>query len=152
MKVLIVEDDPNKMAQIQELLNKSFSAWEVLSRASYQAGLKTALLESPDVLLLDMTMPTYDDKGQDSGGRERRYAGEQILRYLHRKHVRCSVVIVTQFERFGEGDDQITLRELGCRLEKEFPRLYEGVVFYQAGATRWMDELRVKLAGIEGAH
>jgi DNA-binding NarL/FixJ family response regulator len=147
--VLVIEDDPNKLVQITSFLRAERPKWIVEERHSYQSGLKAALLHRPTVLLLDMTMPTYDDAGQESGGRERRYAGEQILMYLQRKKLVSAAVIVTQFERFGDDSEQVTLVELSQRLQKSFPQLYKGTVFYQAAGSAWRSELSALLTQIE---
>jgi hypothetical protein len=141
MKILIIEDDINKLGNIMALLRDKFAQCDLVERHSYQAGLKTALLENPDILVLDMTMSTYNEIGGDSGGRERRYAGQQILRYLRRKKIKCNALVITQFEHFGEGNYQVTLKELDQRLSTEFGNMYHGAIFYQAGGTAWMTRL-----------
>jgi CheY-like chemotaxis protein len=142
MKVLVIDDDPNKMRQLTECIREFAADTQVLQARSYQSGLKAALFEGPDLVVLDMTMPTFDVGGKETGGRERRYAGLQILRQLKRKETAVATVVVTQFEQFGEGDDQITLAELRVRLAKEFPGSYLGTIYYQAGDSKWRDELR----------
>ena len=87
-------------------------------------------------------MPTYDVGGKETGGRERRYAGMQILRQLKRKGTEVRTIIVTQFEQFGEGDQLLTLDQLRLDLATEFGTYYLGSVYYQAGDSRWRDELR----------
>jgi CheY-like chemotaxis protein len=140
--VLVIDDDHNKIRQIIAYLTEEYPDIELTERHSYQSGLKAALTLRPTLLVLDMTMPTFDAKPREDSGRERRYAGEQILQYLNRKHLDQRAVVITQFERFGENEDQITLRELDLRLAKDYPQLYLGAVFYQAGGTAWKSELK----------
>jgi CheY-like chemotaxis protein len=142
MKVLVVDDDLNKIRQLTAFIKSEFPRACVDERKSYQSGLKAALLDNPDVIVLDMTMPTFDVGGKEKGGRERRYAGVQILRQLRRKEIRTAVVIVTQFERFGEGDDLITLDELREQLVQEFEHNYICTICYQAADSQWKDKLR----------
>lgn len=142
MHVIIVDDDLNKIRQLRSLLYEELPSAHIDERHSFQSGLKQVLTENPDLLILDMTMPTFDiDKGEH-GGRERRYAGEEILRRLRRRSRTFPVIVVTQFEQFGEGADLVTLEELRGRLATEFPTLYVGAVFYQASDSRWQDDLR----------
>jgi CheY-like chemotaxis protein len=142
MNVLLVDDDPNKVRQLRAFLASEFPDLHVEERNSFQSGLKEALLNTPDLLILDMTMPTYDGGGNQGGGKERRYAGDEILRRLLRKRVHLPVIIVTQFERFGDGDDLITLDELRKELGEKFAKNYLGAVFYQAATSQWQGELR----------
>jgi CheY-like chemotaxis protein len=142
MKVLVVDDDPNKAKQLQDCVSDLLPFADVVHCRSYQSGLKVALFERPDVIVLDMTMPTYDVGGKETGGRERRYAGQQILRQLKRKMAMTLAVVVTQFEQFGEGDQLVTLEELSRSLAQEFGNSFLGTVFYQAGDTQWREEMR----------
>jgi CheY-like chemotaxis protein len=145
MRVLLVDDDPNKARQIRNFLDEEFADWQVEERRSFQSGLKEALLSVPDFILLDMTMPTYDVSGKETGGIERRYAGTEILRRLQRKGVNIPVIVVTQFERFGEGEELVTLDELRVNLAERFPESFKGAVFYQAANSEWKSELRRNL-------
>lgn len=142
VSVLLVDDDPNKARQLRAFLQEEFPSWPVEERRSFQSGLKEALLNQPDLLLLDMTMPTYDVSGKETGGIERRYAGREILRRLQRKRVPTAVIVITQFERFGEGNDLVTLDELQEDLAASFPDAFRGAVFYQAANAEWKSHLR----------
>lgn len=142
MRILVVEDDPNKLRQLMTIITSEFPDAIREEQRSYQSGLKAALLDTPDVIILDMTMPTFDVGGKEKGGRERRYAGRQVLHQLHRKGVHAKVIVVTQFERFGEGEELITLDELETELRTLFPNNYVKTIFYQAADSQWMGQLR----------
>lgn len=144
-RILLVEDDPNKARQLRGFLQDQFETVSVDERRSFQSGLKEVLLNPPDILLLDMTMPNYDVSGKETGGMERRYAGKEMLRRLQRKRVSTIVIIVTQFERFGEGDDLVTLEELREELASGYPSLFRGAVFYQAANADWKSNLRDRI-------
>jgi len=148
MKILVIDDNPHKMRQIVDFLKHDFAAAEIVERRSYQSGLKAALLEDPQIILLDMTMPTFDVGGRETGGRERRYAGQQILRQLRRKDAKAFIIVVTQFEKFGEGDEQVTLDQLRDGLSREFEERYLGAVYYQAADSKWREELRAMVARV----
>lgn len=140
-RILLVDDDPNKARQIRSFLSSEVPDAQVEERRSFQSGLKEALLSPPDLMLLDMTMPTYDVSGKETGGVERRYAGVEVLRRLQRKGIRIPVVVVTQFEKFGEGEELVTLEELRADLQDRFSESFRGAVFYQAANSEWKTEL-----------
>jgi CheY-like chemotaxis protein len=105
----------------------------------------------PDVLLLDMTMPNYDVSDEEAGGRERRYAGREILRQIKRRGYRIHVIVVTQYEQFEEDGQQVPLSELTATLHKAYSDCFVGAVFYQAADISWMTELRKHLLKLENA-
>jgi DNA-binding NarL/FixJ family response regulator len=149
MKVLIIEDDPNKSLQIRNFLVGLMASVEIEERRSYQSGLLAALHEQVDIVLLDMSLPTYDISSSEPGGRPRPFAGREILEELDRKRRDCHVIVVTQFETFGQGDEQTTLEAITNDLRLRFPRLFVGAVFYQPSDLKWQQRLVKALGSAE---
>jgi CheY-like chemotaxis protein len=142
MKILIIEDDPNKSKQIVEFISKTFSDFDFELKKSYQSGLKEILLTQYDLLLLDMQLPNFDIKPGEDGYKFRKLAGFDILRELKRKNIRLKVIVVTQFETFGEGESLIELKDLKGKLSEQFSALYIDTVFYSADKSIWQKELK----------
>jgi hypothetical protein len=71
-----------------------------------------------------MTMPTYDVTPSERGGRTRVFGGREILRAIARRKLPARVIVVTQFESFGEGKQKKTLSELSQELRRDFPDNY----------------------------
>ena len=142
VRILLVEDDPNKAAQVEGLLEVIVPNSTIERAESYRSGLKRALTEDFDLLCVDMTLPTYDPGPDELGGRIRAYGGKHLIAELKRKRRRARVVVVTQFETFGDGDDSKSLTQLKAELLEEFPEHYLGTVFYQAATAGWREELK----------
>lgn len=142
MKILIIEDDTNKLKQIEVFLTENFSEVEIMDARSYQSGLKKLHEGSFDFVLLDMSLPTYDIKSGEDGYRFRRLAGQEILSELKRRRKEDRVIVVTQFETFGEGDNYIDLKDLKAMMEKDFIPNYLGTVYYNPGQNVWKTELK----------
>ena len=140
MKILIVEDDDNKSKQISQCLLNNWEDCSIIIKKSYQSGIKEIVGETYDVILLDMSMPTYDITPTEPGGRLRLFGGEDILREMKRKKINGKGIIVTQYDSFGEGET--TLEELDIRLNKQFPSIYLGLVYYSASISNWADDLK----------
>jgi len=63
-KILIIEDDPYHARLMVKLLERA--GYQVLHEAEGESGLKLALSEKPDLILLDMGLPDLD--GQTAAG------------------------------------------------------------------------------------
>lgn len=137
MNILIVEDDLNKLNEVSDFLEKNITGCAITKAKSYQSGLKCITNTFFDFIVLDMTMPTFDASGNEMGGRPRPFAGRDILKEMKRKSIDIPVIIVTQFETFGEDDDKTTLHELNDNLSFEFPYLYKGSVYYHPAQSDW---------------
>lgn len=141
MKVLIIEDDLNKLRQLTAFVKHSMPEVEVRERRSYQSGLEAIFEDTPHLVLLDMSLPTFDMSPTEAGWRTRPLGGLEVLSELQRMDVECLAIVVTQFETFGEGRDFITLEQLKRRLATEYAQLYVGVVAYQASESSWREAL-----------
>jgi CheY-like chemotaxis protein len=137
-RVLVVEDDPNKARLLAQYVRDRWPKVELTERHSFQSGLSELLVSEYDVALVDMAMPTHDAGAQK---KPRHYAGRDILREVVRAGRRAKIVIVTQFETFGEGKDAMTLEQLRAQLRVDYPQAYIGTVFYQPAELGWQAEI-----------
>jgi DNA-binding NarL/FixJ family response regulator len=141
MKIILVEDDPNKLKQLWEFISRSTQGAHIVVRRSYQSGLSEILNSTADLVLLDMSMPTYDQSPTESGGRKRPFAGREILRKMNRHGKDFPVLIITQFTRFGDGPHAISLEELTTELEQLGYQNYLGTIYYSSDAANWEEKL-----------
>lgn len=148
MKILLVEDDYNKRAHLGEALHSMFPHSEIRVAMSYQSGLSNIRTWRPDLVVLDMTLPTFDLSPSERGGRTRPFGGREILIDIDRRALLCKVVVVTQFESFGKGREAMSLKQLSSELKTRFGRVLIGTIHYQAGSTSWREELRLALSGL----
>lgn len=140
MKILLVEDDEEKREQINHFLQHEFGA-DMVEARSRQSGVNALLREQFDLIILDMTMPTYDVTPTEDGGRPQAYAGRDILQQMDRRGITTKTIIVTQFDRFGQAEDEITIQVLDAQLEAAFPDTYVGAVYYNVGYAGWREAL-----------
>lgn len=145
MNILIIEDDENKRAQITALVSNVVEGCTIMQAKSYHSGLKGIFEAHPDVILLDMTMPTYDVSENEDGGRPQHYAGREILRQMDRRQVNIPVIVITQFDVFGDGPEALTRMQLDHELKIDHSRNYRGTVYYNAASNSWKGELESRL-------
>ena len=69
-KILIVEDEPGLLEGLQH--NFQFEGYEVLTAANGRDGLKSALKEKPDLVVLDLMLPHVDGFAILKAARQRR--------------------------------------------------------------------------------
>jgi len=141
MKILLVEDDKNKISQIVDHLKKVCPDNGVEVARSYGSGLKKIMTCKWDLLLLDMSLPGFDITGTDDGLYFDAFAGRQLLKEMKRKKVRIKTVILTQYETFGEGKERMSLAELSAKLAQEFVDSYAGTVYYSPAQSDWKANL-----------
>jgi CheY-like chemotaxis protein len=139
--MLIIEDDEIKREQLISFIKESFPEIQIIAVKSTQSALMKITSNKYDLIILDMTLPTFDYGGDEDGGRIRAYGGRDILRQMNRHRITTPVIMVTQFDRFGKGDESLTLEELDFELQTEHQINYKGSVYYNAAYDDWKSNL-----------
>lgn len=145
MRILVVEDDRNKCLSIIEFLRDEVPKASILQARSYTSAMRMIVHESIDLVILDMTLPTYDVTPSEDGGRTRAYAGRDILREMKRFSCSARAIVITQFERFYDAGEEISFDELEAQLASGGNDLYGGMIYYHAAQADWREKLSLIL-------
>lgn len=148
MKILIIEDDESKVKDIQDVVGEVFDCAVVAISSSYQSGLLVLSNLDVDLVILDMTLPLYDETGAGGGGRKVQFGGELILREMVQENMSQPVIIVSQHDYFADYVSAINLSQLGERLRDEFGKkvidtiLYDSSEFVDGAEQGWRKQLK----------
>jgi DNA-binding response OmpR family regulator len=143
MKILLVEDDDNKRTQLAHFVSETWPGTQVDVARSLQSGLRAIRkMPNPDLVLLDMTLPTYDIGPDEAGGSTHAFGGREFFKELRRFKRELPVIVVTQFEAFGAGAEMTTLNALDAELRSEFSANYVGYVYYRSAIESWKPQLK----------
>ena len=144
MKALIVEDNSNKLNQIKETLKELYPDIDIDEAHSFNSGVKKVYQNIWDIVLLDMSLPTYDISHTESGGDKKPIAGKNIMKRMRNKKMSTPVIVITQFETFD--DDKISLDSLNGEFEESFKDIWKGTILYSNDD--WPIRLKEKLEEI----
>lgn len=140
--ILLIEDDKKKSDDIINFIGTNFPESIVCLRESYHSGLKSLFKDHYDLLLLDMSMPTWDRSPLENGGEYEKFGGIKILKELNRKKKLIPTILITMFDNFGESDNSITLDQMNHVLTNDYQNAYIGSVFYRSDISQWENELK----------
>jgi DNA-binding response OmpR family regulator len=149
MRVLLIEDDANKSKHIQRALQQEQPSILIEEARSYQRGIDLVFSRHYDLVLLDMSLPIYEDEETEDSLPET-FAGITILNEMKRKGKVVPVIVITQFETLGDGDELVNLNELRLRLRAEFEELYKGLIYYNASESDWHSSLLESVRRLNG--
>lgn len=145
MKVLIIDDTEYKIQALNELLKGlSFISQVVIAR-SFHGGLNAITQTHPDLILLDMSLPTSEQPDGEPEGRTRMYGGRDILAELDDISLATKAIIVTQFDHFGEGANSITLDSLLKQLKSQYSNHLLSGIYYSNVDSEWQQKLKTIL-------
>lgn len=148
MKVLIIEDTESKRIALRDFVISNYKDALVTEADSFQDGNEKIRLGPYDLVLLDMTMPTFSITTEDMGGKKRPFAGRDLISKMQRRGYLFPVVVVTRFDVFPDTHRTISLTELHENLKFEFPDIYKGYVFYNNSKTTWAIELKQIISAV----
>ena len=141
MKILIVADDDDKRVQITKFASEEIHSNYVEAK-SLQSAVKCVIQEHFDLILLDMTMTTFDISKGHQGGRPQSYAGKELLLQMVRRGINFPVIVITQFDVFEPKGEKITLEQLDRDLLEQFPEIYLGAVHFNVKYDDWREKVK----------
>lgn len=141
MLTYIVEDSQLKAELLEKFLAERFPQLTVHVAGSYQSGLKLAEKTPPGLIILDMTLPNFDRLPNSREGRLRPIGGYDMMRKIKLRRIQTRIIVVTQLESFGEGEDEVSFDEMAVKCAAEFSQTYVGSVYFDQREAAWQDEL-----------
>ena len=141
MKILVVEDSDIKYSLISNFLNESFPGAVSRRTASYQSGVEALMSEVFDVVILDMTLPAYDINHSFVGTGPFTFGGELILREMKRKRVGVKAIVLTQYDTFVRGEEEVPFTQLRAELTEKYSGSVLGCVRLDSSSDSWKAEL-----------
>lgn len=149
MLIYIVEDDGLKLERVMGFLSEFMPQHDCEVAASFQSGLRLVESRTPDLIILDMTLPTFDRAPNAHEGRLRPLGGYDLLRKLQLRKVETKVIVLSQLVSFGDEVKRVSFAEIIQRCKDEFPQIFvEGVYFDQSDIS-WQHSLLNLIAKLD---
>lgn len=139
MNILVIEDNQLKREKLCAFLSSSFDV-TLFEAASYNSGLKALLKSSFDLLVLDMSMPTFDRTTATNGGRFRALGGKEIAMRLKKEGRLIPFVVVTGYSDFSVNAENLSILQID-EILKTLGGEYKGCVFFDAVESVWKEQL-----------
>lgn len=148
MNLLIVEDEEPKREAILAAVSSRFVWSSVATAHSVRSAIQRIRECCPDLLLLDMSLPTFDISPGEPGGRPQGEGGIEVLRFLDMSEINISTIVVTGYDAFRKKDGQrIGFEKLGMELRNDFPLFFKGLVHFDPIRGVWTNELHTAISG-----
>lgn len=144
-RILLVEDEDPKLRHLLGRLHDELP--EATIDVCRSVNSATGYLEevTPDLVILDMSLPTFDVSKTEGGGRPQGFGGVEVLRHIAFNELRCKVIVITGYEAFPKGDGQVNLADLETELANEFSSTIAAVLRFNSVYELWKIELHQAL-------
>lgn len=147
-KILLVEDNTYKRERIIEFISGLPHKFLLAEAHSFASG-SQSLLEDFPLVVLDVSLPTYDKDTQSSGGRFRPFGGRELARKIIRRNLSSKILFITQYEAFSDKDTSLSVDELTEELKHECGSRFLGLIRYDNTKSNWKEELASTLCEFE---
>lgn len=148
MKILIIEDDEFKQKRLAQAVRQICPDVELLMERSVNSGLKGIVEQRPDLILLDMSLTTFDVGPGEAGGRPQNFGGLEVLRQMDRLEIIIPVIVITQHEKFATGYHEVHLSAVHNELKENYESVFNGLIYYNSAAGSWEKDLRTLVNGV----
>lgn len=149
MNIYIIEDDLLKLRKIEDFLFSILPCATMKNYGSFNSGLKACESAPPDLVILDMALPTFDRQPNKREGRLRPLGGYDLLRKLALKDIRTNAIVVTQLTEFGDGVEEMSFNEVSSMCNDEFPEIFMGSVYFGQASLEWQSKLHALIKTFE---
>ena len=147
-ELLLVEDNQHKKDRIIEFINSLNLRINITIASSFSSGAQAIEQAAFDVVLLDLSLPTYDKSEVEPGGRFRTFGGREIARKILRKNIETKIIFITQYESFSDKGKSYTFENLKNELKKESLENYVDMIHFNSAKSTWKDQLGKSLKEI----
>ena len=140
-RLLIIEDNEAKLNRLRQFCEENLMDYEVEDRRSYNSALSEVVHNGKnyDLILLDVSMNTYDISPEVSDGEQEPLAGSNILRFMKLRKIYVPVIVVTMYESFVDG---IKIDKLDEGFREKYSEFYKGFVYYSLRNEDWIKRLK----------
>ena len=147
-KMLIVEDMDLKANAIKAFVESVYPSINIVRKESYNSSLQEIYSNYAeyDLILLDMTMSTFNVSEEDNGGMPEPLAGRQILDGMYLRDITTPVIVVTMYKSFAG----VGIAEFDRDLKEEYSEIYQGYIFFVYNSNDWKESLKQYLENIYG--
>jgi len=142
-KLLIAEDEGPKLSSVRTFVEGLLPNVSVRAARSVRSTVDLLRSWRPNLLLLDMSLPTFDIGPSEPGGRPQGFGGIEVLRIMGFEERKIPVVVITAYEAFNDRGRDIDLVDLSARLSEDHPDTFRGLVYYNSVVGGWQEKLSV---------
>lgn len=140
--ILIVEDSDAKLSSIISALHSVLPEVALDCAKSVKSALNKLKGDQFDLIVADMSLPTFDVKSRERGGTARPFGGIEIFDYLQRCQSNCPIVVVSSYPAIVDGGTSLTLPDLARKLKQSYPKIFAGSVFFDSAYLTWELQLQ----------
>jgi CheY-like chemotaxis protein len=139
--VLLIEDDELKRQGVLNAINQSYANASIVTSNSVRKAIDTLAESAFDLIVADMSLPTFDIDVRERGGTPRPFGGIEVFEYLERRELPTPVLVVTSYPVLTDGRRSVSFKDLQNELQRDFPSNFAGLVYFDSAYADWEHDI-----------
>ena len=141
-KILLVEDGDYKSKSVLNFLKSELNCLNVEIAVSYSSAVRNLVTNQFELAIIDMSLPTYDQKQDGLGNDFRALAGLDIARQIERRNIDIKFVFLTQYQSLSTAGNSLELQEINRLAIDKYKEKFKGAIYYEHSGSQWKEELK----------
>jgi CheY-like chemotaxis protein len=142
MRILLIEDEDPKRNNISEFVSNAYQPHQLEFARSVRTAIFSIEEEIFDIVLLDMSLPTFDVDSTEPGGRPQPFGGIEVMRHMELYGLTIPTIVITAYEAFVKSGRKVDLEALAEELRAEHTNVFHGLVYYNSVTGAWKEQLQ----------
>lgn len=147
--ILIIEDSEAKLLSVSNTLHNLLPDVKVEVAKSVKSGINAVRRSDFDLIIADMSLPTFDVESREKGGTPRPFGGIEVFDNLQRLKKTIPIIVVTSYPILIDGNTSTSLPDLDVRLRSKYESIYKGYVYFDSAYSTWEQDLIKQIQKIE---
>lgn len=141
-EVLLIEDDEVKRQNVLNAIVAKHPKANIVVCHSVRRAIDTLASRRFDLVVADMSLPTYDIEIRERGGTPRPFGGIEVFEYLERIGRPTPVLVVTSYPVLSDGKQSLSVNDLDVQLRRNFPINFVGIIYFDSAYANWEYEIQ----------
>jgi CheY-like chemotaxis protein len=142
LAVLLIEDDEIKRQGVFNAISKEFEDADIVTSNSVKSSIEMLSSRQFDLVVADMSLPTFDIDTRERGGTPRPFGGIEVFEYLERMESTVPVLVVTSYPVLTDGKKSISFDGLRNELSRDFSSNFAGIIYFDSQYADWEQAIR----------
>jgi|JI6StandDraft_1071083.scaffolds.fasta_scaffold13772_2 CheY-like chemotaxis protein len=137
-RVLIVEDDEYKLNGLVSAIRGLTRDIDIVTAMSFTTAVHLLKRQCFDLVVLDMSLPTFDATDAQAGGDAQGFGGRRIVRIAEEYGNSSPTILVTQFTVYEDLGESLTVGDLSTQIHEQLGEYFVGTVAYDRSSQDWI--------------
>lgn len=137
-QVLIVEDDEYKLNSLVLAIESVPVVVEIKVAKSFTSAVHLLKKNCYDLIVLDMSLPTFDATDAQAGGDAQGFGGRRVVRIAEEYGNSSPTILVTQFTVYEDLGQSLTVSDLSLQISDQLGEFFMGTVAYDRASQDWI--------------